>query len=79
MQFIDDLEKLTTCGDSWAEEKARIAKQIYQDYQDKNITEGEYKELMEDLVRTDEVDAAESSIEIKSMLVSAIMMGAKVI
>jgi len=79
MQFIDDLERLATCGDSWAEEKAKLAQGLYKDFQDGNLTEDEYAELMEDLVRTDEIDAAETSIEIKSMLVGAIMMGAKLV
>jgi len=79
MQFIEDLEFLTKCGDSWAEEKAKLAQGLYKDLKDGNLTESEYEELMEDLIRTDEIDAAESSIEIKSMLVSAIMMGAKLV
>ena len=79
MQFIEDLEFLTKCGDSWAEEKAKLAQGLYKDFQKGNLTEDEYAELMEDLVRTDEIDAAETSIEIKSMLVGAIMMGAKLV
>lgn len=77
MQFIDDLERLATCGDSWAEERAKLAQGLIKDYNEGNITASEYEELMEDLVRTDQINAAETSIEIKSMLVGAIMMGAK--
>lgn len=79
MQFIEDLEKLATCGDSWAEERATLAQGIYNDYAAGALTGDEYRELMQDLIRTDELDASATSIEIKSMLVGAVMLGAKLV
>lgn len=68
----EELEKLLSCGDSWAEERAQMALNFMNEHAAGNLTDSEYKELMEDLVRTDAVDAAETNLEIKGILVGAI-------
>jgi len=68
----EELEKLLGCGDSWAEERAQMALNFMNEHAAGNLTDSEYKELMEDLVRTDAVDAAETNLEVKGILVGAI-------
>lgn len=68
----EELEKLLSCGDSWAEERAQMALNFMNEHAAGNLTDSEYKELMEDLVRTDAVDAAETNLEVKGILVGAI-------
>jgi len=68
----EELEKLLSCGDSWAEERAQMALNFMNEHAAGNLSDSEYKELLEDLVRTDAVDAAETNLEIKGILVGAI-------
>lgn len=77
MSYKEDLEQLTSCGDSWAEERAKLAQGLIKDFEEGSIDESEYQELMQDLIRTDALDESATSVEIKSMLVGAIMLGAK--
>ena len=79
MSYKEDLEQLTTCGDIWAEEKAKLAQGLIKDFEDGAIDESEYQELMQDLIRTDALDESATSVEIKSMLVGAIMLGAQLV
>lgn len=68
----EELEKLSSCGDSWAAERAQMALNFMNEHAAGNLSDSEYKELLEDLVRTDAVDAAETNLEIKGILVGAI-------
>jgi hypothetical protein len=42
-----------------------------------DITESEYQELMQDLARSDALNAEADDLEVKNLLVSCIMIGAK--
>jgi len=42
-----------------------------------DITESEYQELMQDLARSDTLNAEADDADIKNLLVSCIMIGAK--
>ena len=87
----EELEKLLSCGDSWAAERAQMALNFMNEHAAGNLTDSEYKELMEDLtdseykelmedlVRTDAVDAAETNLEVKGILVGAISGAVSVI
>lgn len=68
----EELENLLSCGDSWAEERAQLAIDFMNQYEAGDLNESEYKELMMDLVRTDAVDAAETNLQVKGILVAAV-------
>jgi len=73
----DQLEEIIGTDDDWAVERAKLAQGLIKEAEAGDITMDEYRELMEDLIRTDEVEKASSNIEIKSMVVGAITTGAR--
>jgi polyhydroxyalkanoate synthesis regulator phasin len=73
----DQLEEIIGTEDDWAVERAKLAQGLIKEAEAGDITMDEYRELMEDLIRTDEVEKASSNIEIKSMVVGAITTGAR--
>jgi len=73
----DQLEEIIGTDDDWAVERAKLAQGLIKDAEKGDISQDEYRELMEDLIRTDEVEQASSNIEIKSMVVGAITTGAR--
>jgi hypothetical protein len=79
MSYKEDLEQLTTCGDIWAEERAKLAQGLIKSFESGSIDQSEYQELMQDLIRTDALDESATSVEIKSMFVGAIMLGAQLV
>jgi polyhydroxyalkanoate synthesis regulator phasin len=78
-EYLEQLKELATCGHGWAEERAQTALQLTEQLDAGSISADEYKELMEDLVRTDQLDAEASNIEIKSALVYCVVGLSKVI
>ena len=76
---LEKLKEIATCGHGWAEERAKTALQLIEDFNAGNISADEYRELMEDLVRTDQLDAEATDIEIKSALVYCVVGLSKVI
>ena len=77
--YIKQLKEIATCGHGWAEERDQTALQLTEDLNAGNISAEEYRELMEDLVRTDSLDAEASNIEIKSALVYCVVGLSKII
>ena len=77
--YIEQLKEIATCGHGWAEERAHTALQLTEDLNAGSISADEYRELMEDLVRTDRLDAEASNIEIKSALVYCVVGLSKII
>ena len=77
--YIEQLKEIATCGHDWAEERAQTALQLTEDLNAGNISADEYRELMEDLVRTDRLDAEASNVEIKSALVYCVVGLSKII
>jgi len=73
----DQLEEIIGTEDDWAVERAKLAQGLIKEAEAGDITMDEYRELMEDLIRADEVEKASSNIEIKSMVVGAITTGAR--
>lgn len=53
-------------------ERARLALQLTEQYNKQEISAEEFQELMKDLTRLDEVTDQAGSIEMKTMLVTAI-------
>jgi len=71
------LNELVGCGHGWAEERAMMAMDIVEQRNNGAITPSEAKELLEDLVATDKLEAVADNIQIKAALVSAISIAAK--
>jgi polyhydroxyalkanoate synthesis regulator phasin len=69
------MQELLHCANSekgWAAERAQVALQIAEALQQGQINPSEAKELLEDLVRTDKLDAEADDIQLKTMLVTGI-------
>jgi hypothetical protein len=76
--MIEQLQQLTQCGRPWAVERATLALSICEAYQQQQIGNDEFKELMLDLVRTDKLEEEADDINLKTMLVTAIYAIAQV-
>lgn len=70
--MIEQLQMLTQSNCSWAAERAAVALQICESFQQGQLDDSEFKELMADLVRADKLDQEADDIETKTMLVTAI-------
>lgn len=68
----DELKSLVGCGKSWAEEKATMAIEFQGMYERGELSADEYKELLEDLIRTDRLDEEADDMAVKSALVSGV-------
>lgn len=75
--MIEQLQFLSSCGKPWAEQRAQIALEITGALQRNEISESEYQELMADLINSDRLNAEADDMDVKNMLVSCIMIGAK--
>lgn len=69
---MDELKKLTKCGDAWAEQRAQMALELSDQLSRGDLTKSEYQELMQDLIRTDALDQCASSIETKTAVIKAV-------
>ena len=75
--MIEQLQFLSTCGRPWAEQRAQFALEITEGLQKGEISQSEYQALMADLVSSDRLNAEADDMDIKNMLVSCVMIGAK--
>ncbi len=75
--MIEQLQWLSTCGRPWAEQRAQFALEITQALQQGQIAESEYQALMADLINSDRLNAEADDMDVKNMLVSCVMIGAK--
>lgn len=69
------MQELFQCANSdkgWAASRAQMALQIAEALQTGQIGQSEAKELLEDLVRMDKLDAEADDIALKTMLVTGI-------
>jgi polyhydroxyalkanoate synthesis regulator phasin len=69
---MDELKKLTKCGDAWAEQRAQMALDLGDQLSRGDLTRDEYQELMQDLVRTDALSQCASSVETKTAVIRAV-------
>ena len=72
MVGYDELKGLIGCGKSWAEERAQLALQFADQYKAGELNQDEYQELMQDLIRTDKLDAEADDMAVKNVLVAAV-------
>jgi hypothetical protein len=75
--MFEQLQWLASCGRPWAEERAQIAIQMTLQLNTGAITESEYQELMRDLINSDKLNECADDQDVKNLLVSCIMIGAK--
>ena len=75
--MIEQLQWLASCGRPWAESRAQMALEMTQALQSGGISEPEYQELMQDLIRSDRLNEEADDLEVKNLLVSCVMIGAK--
>jgi len=73
----DQLRELACSGPQWAQQRAQQALQFMDALARQDISESEYQELMQDLVRSDALNAEADDLELKNLLVACIMIGAK--
>ena len=75
--MLEQLEFLSTCGRPWAEQRAQMALEITESLQRQEISQSEYQALMADLIQSDKLNAEADDMDVKNLLVSCIMIGAK--
>ncbi len=75
--MIEQLQFLSTCGRPWAEQRAQFALEITGALERREISESEYQALMADLINSDKLNAEADDMDIKNLLVSCVMIGAK--
>ena len=74
---MQQLHDIAATGPGWARERAEMALAIMQQYEGGGLELDEYQELMRDLVRSDLLNAQADDQELKNLLVSCVMIGAK--
>ena len=75
--MLEQLQFLSTCGRPWAEQRAQMALEITAAAQQGAISQSEYQSLMADLIQSDKLNAEADDMDVKNLLVSCIMIGAK--
>lgn len=63
----------------WAAQRAAMVIAITEQYQGGGLDPSEYQEMMQDLVRMDQLDAEADDMELKAALVTAVWAVAKVV
>lgn len=69
---MDELKNLLSCGEPWIEQRAAIALDLQDQHARGDITDDEYNELLEDLIRTDDLNAECDDINLKSAVIAAV-------
>ena len=75
--MIEQLQWLSSCGRPWAEQRAQMALELTQALNEGAVSESEYQALMADLINSDKLNAEADDMDVKNMLVSCVMIGAK--
>lgn len=69
---MQQLQALLGCGHEWAEQRAQMALQLTEAYTTEQISADEYKELLQDLIRTDTLDTEANDMAVKTALVTGV-------
>jgi polyhydroxyalkanoate synthesis regulator phasin len=72
MVMSAELKSLVGCGKSWADERAQIALDLADQHAKGELSSDEFKELLQDLIRTDILEGESDDMAIKTALVGAI-------
>ena len=70
---VEDLKALMDSGPGWASERAGIVLDLAEQRKSDQISQSEYEELLEDVVRTDVLDDLADDLEMKNNLVTSVM------
>lgn len=73
----EQLQQIISSGRPWAVERAQMALAITDALERGELAEAEYQELMRDLVRSDVLNGQADDQDLKNLLVSCIMIGAR--
>jgi len=73
----DQLMELAQSGPPWAQQRAQQALAFMDALSRQDITEAEYQELMQDLIHSDRLNEQADNEDVKNLLVSCIMIGAR--
>jgi hypothetical protein len=76
--MIEQLREIAGCGRPWAAERAQFVLMITEQHQAGQISQSEYHELLQDVLRTDRLDSEADDLELKTALVTAIYAVAQV-
>lgn len=77
--MIETLQALACSDKGWAARRAHLALEIINEHQAGGISDEEFAELMQDLVRADRLDEEADDLETKTMLVTAVYACAQII
>lgn len=73
----EQLQQIISSGRPWAVERAQMALAMTDALERGQLAEAEYQELMRDLVRSDVLNSQADDQDLKNLLVSCIMIGAR--
>jgi len=73
----EQLEQIIASGKPWAVERATMALAMTEALERGELGQAEYQELMQDLIRSDVLNAQADDQDLKNLLVSCVMIGAK--
>lgn len=69
----EQLQQLATSGPPWAQSRAEMALAINDQYLGGGLSQSEYQELVQDLISSDRLNKEADDIDVKNMLVAAVM------
>lgn len=75
----EQLEQLVHTDKPWCQQRAVMALEMLTQYEQGQITREEFAELMQDLVRSDRLDAEADDLELKTFLVMAVYGAAQLV
>ena len=73
----EQLQQIIASGKPWAAERATMALAMTEALERGELGQAEYQELMQDLIRSDVLNAQADDQDLKNLLVSCVMIGAK--
>jgi hypothetical protein len=73
----EQLQAIIATGKPWAVERATMALAMTEALERGELGQAEYQELMQDLIRSDVLNAQADDQDLKNLLVSCVMIGAK--
>jgi len=76
---IKEVQALLSCGDEFVERQAALALEIADAQAMGNISSQQAKELMEDLVRTENIEGKSENIQLVGALITGVMGLASVV
>ena len=73
----EQLQQIIASGKPWAVERATMALAMTEALERGELGQAEYQELMQDLIRSDVLNAQADDQDLKNLLVSCVMIGAR--